>query len=228
MDGLLINSEDIYTESISQVLRSHGRPEGLTWDIKIHLQGVQASVANQRLVDHYHLDISAEEMNRETAQVQETMWGKTKFLPGALKLLQYLDGHGIPIALCTSSNSTKFHQKTDHLPEFKVFGDRIITADTPGMAGRGKPKPDVWWKGLAKINGESGTILPEECLVFEDAVNGFVSGKAAGSYVIWVPDSHVVELMSQDERESLTGAANEYGIRLDSLLEFDPLSYGLS
>lgn len=38
MDGLLINSEEIYTEVTNQVLAEHGKGK-LPWEIKVQLQG---------------------------------------------------------------------------------------------------------------------------------------------------------------------------------------------
>jgi pseudouridine-5'-monophosphatase len=38
MDGLLINTEDIYTEVTNELLAEHGKGE-LTWEVKIQLQG---------------------------------------------------------------------------------------------------------------------------------------------------------------------------------------------
>lgn len=38
MDGLLINSEEIYTEVTNQILAEHGKGQ-LPWEVKIELQG---------------------------------------------------------------------------------------------------------------------------------------------------------------------------------------------
>ena len=38
MDGLLINTEDIYTETLNETLAEFGKGP-LTWDVKIKLQG---------------------------------------------------------------------------------------------------------------------------------------------------------------------------------------------
>lgn len=38
MDGLLINTEDIYTEVTNELLAEHGKGP-LSWDVKITLQG---------------------------------------------------------------------------------------------------------------------------------------------------------------------------------------------
>ena len=37
VDGLLINSEDIYTEAYNNVLRAYGKPD-MPWNIKARLQ----------------------------------------------------------------------------------------------------------------------------------------------------------------------------------------------
>ena len=42
MDGLLINTEDIYTLCTNMVLREYGRPN-IPWSIKAQLQGRPAS-----------------------------------------------------------------------------------------------------------------------------------------------------------------------------------------
>ena len=38
MDGLLINSEDLYTQVVNTILKEYGKPD-LPWSIKAQLQG---------------------------------------------------------------------------------------------------------------------------------------------------------------------------------------------
>lgn len=232
MDGLLINSEDVYTESFSKILRERfGVQSGLTWDVKVRLQGLQGPMACQVVVDAYHLQNVTDNMEvlRLTSKEQEKLWPKVQFLPGALELLKTLYKKGIPIALCTSSTEEKFRFKTGHLQDgFKLFENRIITGDNPEVAGRGKPQPYVWWAGLELINKDrQDKIKPEECLVFEDAIPGVISGKKAGCYVIWVPDVHAVEVMSRKEIAGLVGENNKEAALLPSLEKFDMSEYGL-
>ncbi len=232
MDGLLINSEDVYTESFSKVLRENfGVESGLTWDVKVQLQGLQGPMACQVVVDAYHLGNVTDNMEilRLTSKEQEKLWPKVRFLPGALELLRRLHSEGVPIALCTSSTTEKFHLKSGHLQEgFSLFEGRIITGDNPEIAGRGKPQPYVWWAGLELINkGRETNIKPEECLVFEDAIPGVISGKRAGCYVVWVPDVHAVEVMSKKRIAELAGENSQHAILLDSLEKFDAGEYGL-
>ncbi|QPG73949.1 hypothetical protein FOA43_001264 [Brettanomyces nanus] len=233
MDGLLINSEDIYTKSFSKVLiENFGKEQGLTWDVKVKLQGLQGPDACQVVLDSYQLnDVTTNmEFLRLTSEEQEKLWHTVQFLPGASELIQYLHSRNIPMALCTSSSYDKFLAKTSHLQEFKLFGDKVVTGDDPEVTGKGKPLPYVWWTGLSKINkgrSEENAIKAEECLVFEDAVLGFISGKRSNGYVIWVPDVRAVEVMEQDQIDELVGPDNKHGTLLKSLEEFQPASYGL-
>lgn len=230
MDGLLISSEDVYTESFSTILRQLGCPQGLTWDTKLKMQGKQGLDACQILVDDYHLEgkITNKEILRLTSEEQLKLWPTVRFLPGALELLKYLKAHNIPIALCTSSSLEKYHLKTANLQDgFKLFGDKIVTGDNKAVIGKSKPMPDIWLEGLRLINlDQKSDIKPDECLVFEDAFNGFISGNRAGSFVIWVPDPHVVASIGKDKVDGLT-QKGKYAEVLGSLEEFKPTKYGL-
>ena len=56
MDGLLLDSETIYTISISDILiNQFDQKEGLTWDVKIKLQGLPGVHASQVVIDSYGL-----------------------------------------------------------------------------------------------------------------------------------------------------------------------------
>lgn len=161
---------------------------------------------------------------------QESKWSKCQFLPGARELLQYLDTSKIPMALATSSNRYNYERKTGHLKQdgFDLFGEHIVTGDDERVPkGRGKPFPDIWLAALKSLNSQltedQPEIKPDECLVFEDALPGLTAGKAAGAYVIWVPDERALKILDGDEHEHIA----DQGIILSSLKEFDPSKYGL-
>ncbi|ODV85924.1 hypothetical protein CANARDRAFT_27993 [[Candida] arabinofermentans NRRL YB-2248] len=237
MDGLIIDSESVYTISFSEILQSprFNRPEGLTWENKVKLQGLPGTQATQTLIDAMGLkDVTAEELYKLTSERQEELWPVVKFMPGALELIKTLHSKGVPIGICTSSASDKFKVKTGHLQEgFKLF-DNVVTGDNEVIKGKGKPLPFIWWLGLDELNTKcknEGRITEDikinECLIFEDAVPGFISGKRAGGYVIWVPDQNALNLLSDKEVKGMIGENNEYGELLTSLEELDLKKYGL-
>lgn len=222
MDGLLLNTEDIYTVTCNEILSKYNKGP-LTWDVKLKIQGLPGPEAGVKLIDHYDLPLSYDEYNDLNVKSQETKWPTCAFLPGAQDLIDYLHEHNVPIALCTSSNKTKFHGKTDHLKGFDCF-DVIITGDDPRIPkGRGKPCPDIYQLGLEELNKKLNTeIKPEECLVFEDGIPGVNAGKALGAYVIWVPHPEAIEFLG-DTDAILEGK----GELLLSLEDFDKGNYGL-
>ena len=56
-----------------------------------------------------------------------------------------------------------------------------------------------------------------QCLVFEDAVNGVISGHSAGMQVVWVPDPRADRKVVQDKAVLI----------LNCLDEFKPEDFGL-
>lgn len=204
MDGLLINTEDIYTVCHNKILSTYSSGP-LTWDIKSQLQGRPSFEAIQRLLAWFKLDnVSVEEYSTKLRALQEIEFTKAQPLPGVEQFLCDLKNskgkhHQIHIALATSSPEANFKIKTAHLSElFSSFTtERTILGDNPKIPhGRGKPYPDIYLLALRAINetlsdGET-PLKPNECLVFEDGVPGVVAGRRAGMRVIWVPHQDLV------------------------------------
>uniref|UniRef100_A0A060TAH9 ARAD1D19536p n=1 Tax=Blastobotrys adeninivorans TaxID=409370 RepID=A0A060TAH9_BLAAD len=230
MDGLLINSEDIYTQVTNELLAEHGKPE-LPWDVKIELQGRPGPDASRKFLEWAKLDYTPEEWFAITTKKQTGRWKDTQFMPGALELLNHLKTNDIPFALATSSHRRNYELKTGHLRHgFDLFGDHVVVGDDSRIPkGRGKPNPDIWLVALESLNAERRTkgqeeIKPEECLVFEDGVPGVVAGKAAGATVVWVPHPKALEVLNGKQHEILPGHEGEI---LTSLIDLDKTKYGL-
>ncbi|CDH17707.1 probable Strong similarity to holacid-halidohydrolase [Zygosaccharomyces bailii ISA1307] len=223
MDGLLINTEDIYTQTLSEILAKYGKGP-LTWDVKIHLQGLPGPKAGEKVIKHYDLPLTVKQYEELNFEIQSQKWAECIFLSGAMDLIHYLKEQNIPIALCTSSSKVKYTQKTAHLNKsFQLF-DVIVTGDDPRIPdGRGKPFPDIWQVGLQNLNAKFGShISPSECLVFEDGLSGVKSGIAFGAYVIWVPHPEAHPFLG-DKESVLDG----HGEVLASLEDLDKARLGL-
>lgn len=189
MDGLLLDTEDIYTRCINIVLAKHGRPP-LPWALKAKLQGRPGPQANALFHDWARLPISHDDYLAEYAALQREHFPDAKALPGVEELLASLGRtrwwdvvsqsqpqqeeagattqenktpkNRVHIALATSSNSNNFALKTAHLPDlFSVFSAprRVLGDDARIPPGRGKPLPDIYLLALQTINA---TLPPTE------------------------------------------------------------------
>ncbi|KAI1915134.1 hypothetical protein LOZ39_002998 [Ophidiomyces ophidiicola] len=224
MDGLLIDSEDLYTRCVNEVLREYEKPL-LPWSIKAQLQGRPAPEASEIFFSWAQLPISNAEYLTKLSAFQAQYFPTTQPLPGALSLVRSLATTAtttspVHIALATSSQAKNYTLKTSHLNElFSLFpSSRIVIGDDPRIgAGRGKPRPDIYLLALEIINQEiraSGNqepeIKPEECLVFEDSVPGVEAGRRAGMRVVWCPHEGLLNEYRGREQEVLAGVTGEH------------------
>ncbi|KAI1491267.1 HAD-like domain-containing protein [Biscogniauxia mediterranea] len=247
MDGLLLDTEDIYTLCINLILEKYDRPQ-LPWPIKAKLQGRPAAAASLIFHEWAQLPIPESEYAAQVAALQQEHFPNAKPLPGVETLLGDLGrtrwfgknkstsagaevkkGKWVHIALATSSHTKTFTLKTRNWTElFSVFeSQRRVLGDDPRVApGRGKPLPDIYLLALKTINdslpeGET-PITPEECLVFEDSVPGVEAGRRAGMRVIWCPHPMLKKEYEGREKEVLAGRTGEAGdVDLHQLGELD-------
>jgi pseudouridine-5'-monophosphatase len=221
MDGLLIDSEDLYTLCTNTILARYGK-DPLPWDIKAKLQGRPGPAASNMLQEWAQLPISMDDFLEQTQVLQEQTFPRTQPLPGVVALierLKSLEGKGtIEIAVATSSHARNFELKTSHLQDlFSHFDAKhTVKGDDPRIPkGRGKPAPDIFLLALQLINetrkaAGKDEIHPEECLVFEDSVPGVEAGRRAGMQVAWVPHEGLRGVYSGREAEVLAGATGEH------------------
>ncbi|KAL3960587.1 hypothetical protein ACCO45_005704 [Purpureocillium lilacinum] len=216
MDGLLLDTEDLYTLCVNLVLDKYGKGP-LPWSIKARLQGRPGPAANKIFQDWAQLPLTHQEYLAELSVLQQRLFPTTKPLPGVPELLADLDGTGkgdagrVHVALATSSHEGNFRIKTNHLTDlFSVFPEerRVLGDDTRLQHGRGKPLPDIFLLALKTINdtlpaGER-PIAPEECLVFEDSVPGVEAEPPRGHA------RHMKEVAGREE-EVLAGRTGEAG-----------------
>jgi beta-phosphoglucomutase-like phosphatase (HAD superfamily) len=90
----------------------------------------------------------------------------------------------------------------------------IVAGDDPAVKN-GKPAPDIYLEAAKRLN-----VDPKDCLVFEDALSGVRSGKAAGCYVVAIPDPR----FSDDEKASFVKEAD---MVVEHLWQFDGSQFGI-
>jgi len=213
LDGLMIDSERIYTEVTNQILADYGVQ--MTWDIKAGLMGKPEKEAAAHLLSFFpDISLTIPEYLQKRDALQNLLWPTVPPLPGIARLIKHLHKHNIPIAISTGTRRANFQMKTSHLEReiFGMFHNKVVCGDDDilkvegGGKINGKPAPDGFIVAAREMlgrnvgKGEGNDVTPEQRaerakgLVFEDALPGVQSGKRAGMSVVWVPDPNLLNL----------------------------------
>ncbi|KAF8913707.1 HAD-like domain-containing protein [Mucidula mucida] len=229
MDGLMIDSEKIYSDVTNAILSKYGKE--MTWDMKAGCMGKPEREAALHLLSFFpNISLTLEEYLVERNRLQDEAWPTVPLLPGVEKLITHLKKHEIPIAVATGSRRRNYDMKTGHLGHvFELFEGRVVCGDDDLAGVRGKPHPDIFLtaaallgRGVGPIQGDlSSNYVAERArgLVFEDGLPGMQAGKRAGMKVVWVPDSNLLDVAYDGEE-----IADQI---LKSIEDFVPEAWGL-
>ena len=208
MDGLLLDTEGIYTEVTQEIVGEYGKV--FDWSIKKNIIGRRSIQAAQIIVESLDLPITPQDYLDSRKDVLLEKFRDTQALPGAKAITTHFFKHGIPQALATSSSSPMYEAKYEkHKKWFSQF-KQIVRGDDPELK-EGKPAPDIFLIAAKRLGVE-----PAECLVFEDAPSGMEAALAAGMSVVVVPDPNMDHSQYQNASQIIS-----------SLENFDPEYWGL-
>ena len=110
------------------------------------------------------------------------------YVEGFITLVDDLHQHGVKTAVVTSSNLPKMESVYRKQPGFKQLFDAILTSED---FEKSKPDPDCYLKAAQKLGVE-----PDECVVFEDSVNGLRSGLSAKMKVVGLLTTNPQEIVA--------------------------------
>lgn len=211
MDGLIIDSETLYTDAYNRVIQKYGKT--YTWEHKVKIMGFKTREAVETIIKLLELPITAEEFEAQLEVIYQEIFLNTKVMPGAYKLLQHLKNSNVPIALATSSTKSSYDIKTQQCRDlFNLFNHKVF-GGSDNEVQKGKPCPDIF---LVAAKRFANPPDPSNCLVFEDSPNGVEAALVAGMQVVMVPHP----MLPKDFTKGATLVVN-------SLEEFKPEIFGL-
>lgn len=213
MDGLLLNTEALYTKITQQILDELGSGQKYTGDFKVTLMGGQSYEVAGSIIEHFKLSVSVEDYVVRQRQLALESMPKSDLLPGVERLLRHLHAKKVPMALATSSSKDMYDLKTKkHTELFDLFDHKVYGSSDDEVV-QGKPAPDIFIVAARRFPDKPN---PSQCLVFEDAPNGVRAALAANCQVVMVPEDYVTCEMRK-----------EATLALDSLAHFKPEVFGL-
>ena len=178
MDGLLLETEDLWHASESELFQRYGAE--FTHDDQLALIGTgmafSAGYYARRL--GFPEERGTELVNEMMAIMHAHVRQEVATRPGALELVTRLRELGVPLGL--ASNSPRF-LADDALATAGLADafDAIVTADD---VEHPKPAPDIYLMACDRLG-----VAPAEALALEDSVSGVAAAKAAGLTCIAVP-----------------------------------------
>lgn len=180
LDGVLLDTERLYTEATQKVVGEYGKV--FDWSLKSLMMGRHELEAAELLVKTLELPITVEEYLRRQLPIAEGLFESAAELPGAEAFVAELARRGHVLAVGTSSTRRLYDLKTGHLPWFSAFS-AVVSGDHPEVHAL-KPAPDIFLAAARAIAGD-----PVRCLVIEDSPAGVLAARAAGMSVVAIPDA---------------------------------------
>jgi HAD superfamily hydrolase (TIGR01509 family) len=202
MDGLLIDSEPIWREAEKEIFAEVGIT--LTDEMCFTTVGLRIDEVVNHWHSKYHWENPSQEIIKEKVidKVIELILQKGEILPGVIQTIEYFYSKNYPLAIASASSMRIIDAVTEKL-KIKKYFTIIHSAEFEEF---GKPHPAVFISTAKKLN-----VLPQNCLVFEDSLNGIIAAKAARMKVIAVPEPIHFE----------NSKFNIADLKLKSLLDFD-------
>ena len=179
MDGLLLDTEALYTRFWQEAAQALGFPMTRAQALglrSLNLGPGQAYLTQCLGPEADYTAIRAERIRRMDAWIAAHGVAPK---PGVREMLDALDARGIPAAVTSSSPPERIREYLEPLGLYHRF--RAICSGYD-MA-RGKPEPDIYLHGAARLG-----LAPEHCLALEDSPTGILSAYRAGCLPVMIPD----------------------------------------
>jgi HAD superfamily hydrolase (TIGR01509 family) len=182
-DGLLLDTEPFYTQANKAVAARYGKV--FDWSVKSKMIGLRAEDSANVMINALQLPLTVPQYLEARKHLLAELFPQSEPLPGAVRLTTHLHRAGMPQAVATSSDRHHFDLKITHHREWFGIFECLIMGDDPEIL-HGKPAPDIFLLAAKRLQAP-----PQQCLVFEDSPAGVEAARAAGMFVVAVPDPHM-------------------------------------
>ena len=180
MDGLMFNTEDVYTVVGTELLRRRGRP--FTAELKNAMMGLRPQPTFEAMIRHCNLTETWQQLAAESnALFIGVLAENLAPMPGLLELLDALERADIPKAIGTSSSREIVEVCLAPFNMRRRFQFILAAEDI----AHGKPHPEIYLTAATRFG-----VPPAEMMVLEDSENGCRAAAAAGAFTVAVPGEH--------------------------------------
>ncbi len=181
MDGVIVDSEIWWDEIRATFAAAHGR----TWtgDDQAAVMGANSAAWARIMRERLDLEMPDAAIERTIVDgvVERYRRQGPPLIDGAIDAIRRIAAE-LPVAVASSSHIAVIDEALAATGLNGVFGV-VVSSDE---VAQGKPAADVYLEAARRLG-----IAPAACLVVEDSYNGVRAGKAAGMFVVLVPNASV-------------------------------------
>jgi HAD superfamily hydrolase (TIGR01509 family) len=177
LDGVLIDSEELWDEARRAVAAEHGGQ----WrdDATGAMQGMSSPEWSAYMHDRLGVSLPPDQINDlVVGHLLGSYRTRLPLLPGAVEAVHRL-GARWPLGLASSSNREVIDAVLADADLTDAFAVTVSSEEVP----RGKPAPDIYLDVARRLG-----LSPDICAAVEDSTNGIRSALAAGLRVVAVPN----------------------------------------
>ena len=175
MDGVIIDSEEIHKKAYFETFEAVGVP--VSEELYKTFTGSSTLNAFQKLVHHFQLDISPEDLVLDKRKRYVNYFENDPTLhlvSGVEDLIKKAHQKGLTLILASSSAMENIERVFNRFQLQEFFTAKISGADLKAS----KPHPEIFEKA-AMMSG----ISKQNCVVIEDSDNGIDAANSAGIFV---------------------------------------------
>ena len=178
LDGLLIDSEEVWDAVREEYVGEHGRP--YTAEVQRAMMGMSSAEWSRYLHESVGISDEPAVINDEIVRRMQVAYAQhLPLVAGAVEAVQRVATR-FPLALASSSNRPLI----DEVLELSGLAPSFRATVSSEEVGRGKPAPDVYLEAANRLG-----FVPDRCAAIEDSHAGIRSAHAAGMRVIVVPNA---------------------------------------
>ncbi len=180
MDGLMFNTEEVYTAVGRELLRRRGCE--FTAALKDEMMGLRPQPSFEAMIRRCRLSDTWQQLAAESNRLFiGLLKDRLAPMPGLFELLGELERAGVHKAIGTSSS----RELVDAcLRPFGLAGRFRFILAAEDIA-EGKPHPEIYRTAARRFG-----VPPGEMAVLEDSRNGCLAAAAAGAFTVAVPAAH--------------------------------------
>jgi len=186
MDGVVVDSENLYSQSEKKLLAQYGvKFNQSDW---YYIKGCTEKQFYDLVYAKFNINIPRDQLIDKGRNFLKNIFTQKLDYMNGFNEIHSIFKKQYKLALVTSTGPELVNHIDSLLSIYEKFDIVITSKDTTIH----KPQPEPYLIAMKRLQLE-----PNQCIVFEDSIQGIKAGKAAGSYVIALEGSLEKEVLTE-------------------------------